>query len=107
MCWPESQATGLVLGPMMELGADSADYHREIGAYAKSAGLDRCSLSAKRLRRRLKHGSGAQHFSDQRALCEGFPALPTEHTIWVKGSRAAGLEATVAWLLTSEEVPRC
>ena len=98
----------MVLGPMMELGADSADYHREIGAYAKSAGLDQLlTVGEEAAPSAEAYGSGAQHFSDQRALCDGFPALPTEHTIWVKGSRAAGLEATVAWLLTSEEVPRC
>jgi len=98
----------MVLGPMMELGADSADYHREIGAYAKSAGLDQLLTVGKEAAPSAEaYGSGAQHFSDQRALCDGFPALPTEHTIWVKGSRAAGLEAIVAWLLTSEEVPRC
>ena len=37
-----------------------------------------------------------------RRLCSViFPTLPSDHTIWVKGSRGAGLEHTVAWLLTS------
>ena len=98
----------MVLGPMMELGVDSADYHREIGAYAKSAGLDQLLTVGEEAAPSAEgYGSGALHFSDQHALCAGFPALPAEHTIWVKGSRAAGLEATVAWLLASEELPPC
>ena len=46
-------------------------------------------------------------FADQAALQSDFPALPAEYTIWVKGSRRAGLEHTVAWLLNSGGAAAC
>ena len=98
----------MILGPMLELGSDSAEYHHEIGAYAKAADLDQLvTVGDETVPSAEAFGPNALHFRDQRALRDSFPVLPAEHTIWVKGSRVAGLEATVAWLLASEEVPPC
>ena len=65
------------------------------------------SFSAREKKAAEAFGRDALCFADQAALQSDFPALPAEHTIWVKGSRGAGLEHTVAWLLTSGGATAC
>ena len=104
----ESAYSVLILGPMLELGSTSDDLHREVGRYAKAAGID-CLMSVGREAAPAAEvfGQGAQHFSDQQALWSAFPDLPDEHIIWVKGSRGAVLEKTVHWLTRPEEGSSC
>ena len=104
----ESAYSVLILGPMLELGSTSDDLHRDVGRYAKAAGID-CLMSVGREAAPAAEvfGQGAQHFSDQQALWSAFPDLPDEHIIWVKGSRGAVLEKTVHWLTRPEEVSLC
>ena len=92
----------LVLGPMLELGEDSQFYHQQVGRYARQLGIDQLiTVGSDAAPAAEAYGRGALCFADQTALQRDFPALPAEHTIWVKGSRGAGLEHTVDWLLTS------
>ena len=104
----ESAHSVLILGPMLELGSTSDDLHRDVGRYAKAAGID-CLMSVGREAAPAAEvfGQGAQHFSDQQALWSAFPDLPDEHIIWVKGSRGAVLEKTVHWLTRAEEGFSC
>ena len=104
----ESAYSVLILGPMLELGSTSDDLHRDVGRYAKAAGID-CLMSVGREAAPAAEvfGQGAQHFSDQQALWSAFPDLPDEHIIWVKGSRGAVLEKTVRWLTRPEEGSSC
>ena len=92
----------LVLGPMLELGEDSQFHHQQVGRYARQLGIDQLiTVGSDAAPAAEAYGRGALCFADQTALQRDFPALPAEHTIWVKGSRGAGLEHTVDWLLTS------
>ena len=98
----------LVLGPMLELGQDSQSLHHEVGRYARQLGIDQLiTVGNEAAPAAEAFGSDALCFADQTALQRDFPALPAEHTIWVKGSRGAGLEHTVAWLLNSERAAAC
>ena len=98
----------LVLGPMLELGEDSQFHHQEVGRYARKLGIDQLiTVGSDAAPAAEAFGCDALCFADQTALQLGFPALPSEHTIWVKGSRRAGLEQTVDWLLTSGGSAAC
>ena len=98
----------LVLGPMLELGEDSQSLHQEVGRNARQLGIDQLiTVGSEASPAAEAFGRDALCFVDQAALQSDFPALPAEYTIWVKGSRGAGLEHTVAWLLTSGGATAC
>ena len=98
----------LVLGPMLELGEDSQSLHQEVGRYARQLGIDQLiTVGSEAAPSAEAFGRDALCFADQTALQRDFPALPAEHTICVKGSRGAGLEHTVAWLLNSRGAAAC
>ena len=98
----------LILGPMLELGDTSARLHTELGAYARHAGIDQLITVGEEASSAVESfGQHASHFADLEALRADFPALPRDHIIWVKGSRAAELERLVSWLLGSNEAPPC
>ncbi len=98
----------LVLGSMLELGEMTAALHYEVGAYAAASGIDRLiAVGVEAMPAAEAFGAGALYFPDQTAMQAAFPSMPVDHVIWVKGSRAVGLESTVAWLLASEEVSPC
>ena len=98
----------LVLGPMLELGQDSQSLHQEVGRYARQLGIDQLiAVGDEAAPAAEAFGPDALCFADQTALQRDFPTLPSDHTIWVKGSRGAGLEHTVAWLLTSGGAAAC
>ncbi len=91
----------LALGTMAELGDAADDLHREVGAYAREAGIDAlwtagphtaCAAQA--------FGAGAEHFGSREALLAALPQLAQSgDVVLVKGSRSAGMEAVVAALL--------
>ncbi len=98
----------LLLGSMLELGETTAALHHDIGVYAAASGIDQLiTVGVEATPAADAFGAAALCFSDQKALRAAFPSMPADHVIWVKGSRATGLESTVAWLLASEEVPPC
>ncbi|MEW5943168.1 MAG: UDP-N-acetylmuramoyl-tripeptide--D-alanyl-D-alanine ligase [Pseudomonadota bacterium] len=87
----------LVLGDMGELGPGAAEWHAQIGAQAKAAGLDWLlalgELSAHAVR---AFGAGARHFEDIEALlAEAENLLAPGVTMLVKGSRFMQMERVV------------
>ncbi len=87
----------LVLGDMGELGADGPALHREIGAYARQAGITRllalgelCEQAARAF------GTGGQHFETiEDLLHEAENALGADTVMLVKGSRFMHMERVV------------
>jgi UDP-N-acetylmuramoyl-tripeptide--D-alanyl-D-alanine ligase len=90
----------LVLGDMGEVGSRSAEYHREVGAYAKSSGVDALLGAGAAMREACSaFGAGAEHFDDVQALCERARELARPGaTVLVKGSRFMRMERVVAAL---------
>lgn len=87
--------TALVLGDMGEVGEQGAQFHREVGAYARSKGIS--SLLA--LGEATRHaadafGDGARHFE----RIEDLVAVVAGRSILVKGSRFMKMERVVAAL---------
>ena len=97
----------MIVGDMGELGADTADCHRQVGEVARLAGIDKV-LSVGIHSKGISDASGVgEHFSDKAALCERALTLLTEHqqiTVLVKGSRSAAMEQVV---LTLQEKGAC
>ncbi len=87
----------LVLGDMAELGPDSQDMHRDVGAYAAKAGIERVITCGKHSRFAAEaFGVNATHYSDRDVLIEGIDEqLSPGDTILVKGSRSAGMDVVV------------
>lgn len=84
----------LVLGDMGEIGERSAQYHDEIGGYAKSAGVDALyalgELSELAARNFGEHGI---HFKTPEALIDALRAeLKPGVTVLIKGSRFMRME---------------
>jgi UDP-N-acetylmuramoyl-tripeptide--D-alanyl-D-alanine ligase len=90
----------LILGDMGEVGSRSAEYHREVGAYAKSRGIDvLLGTGAAMHEACAAFGAGAEHFADIEALCErALELAQTGSTMLVKGSRFMRMERVVAAL---------
>ncbi len=104
----ESGHRVLILGAMLELGTTSEALHEEVGAYARSAGIDQLIAVGECAKGAVPgFGHGAIYFADQATLKAEFPPLPANHLIWVKASRGAALEQTVDWLAPSEGVESC
>jgi UDP-N-acetylmuramoyl-tripeptide--D-alanyl-D-alanine ligase len=93
----------LVLGDMGEVGTQGKQFHEEVGAYAKSRGIDTV-LATGELARHLA-SSGAQHFEQ---FDELLAALDTklgsksDATVLVKGSRFMKMERVVQHLIGSQ-----
>ena len=94
----------LVLGDMGELGADAADMHREIGAYAKAAGLNTLLVLGELSKEMAaSFGSGAQHFDAPETLVDALAKqLSADTTVLVKGSRFMRMERVVNLLLADD-----
>jgi len=90
----------LVLGDMGEVGSRGADYHREVGAYAKSRAIDVLLGTGPAMRDACAaFGAGAEHFDDVEALRERAQELAQPGaTLLVKGSRFMRMERVVAAL---------
>ena len=88
----------LVLGDMGEVGDQGVPFHREVGAYARAAGVDRL-LGVGELAQHAvaAFGVGAEHFSSVAALAEAVHAEPGT-TVLVKGSRFMRMERVVSAL---------
>jgi len=84
----------LVLGDMGEIGEMSAQFHDEIGGYAKSQGVDRLfALGDASVLAARNFGSGGEHYSSIEQLLAALIAeLTAETTVLVKGSRFMCME---------------
>lgn len=87
----------LVLGDMAELGDESAQYHREVGEYAKEKNIERLLVCG----RWVKHsaevfGQNAQYFDSKDLLVSYLRnIIQPDYKILVKGSRSAQMEQVV------------
>ncbi len=84
----------LVLGDMGEIGEMSAQFHDEIGGYAKSQGIDLLlALGEASALAAHNFGSGGEHHhSVDRLVASLTPELTPETTVLVKGSRFMRME---------------
>ena len=91
----------LVLGDMGEVGDQGPQFHREVGAYAASRGIERMLTLGEMARdASAAFGAGATHFEDIHELnAAAQAALATGVTALVKGSRFIKMERVVAGLL--------
>jgi len=91
----------LVLGDMGEVGAQGPAFHREIGQYARTCGIDRLVASGELTRETVAaFGSGGEHVASVDELAARLPAmLPPHATLLVKGSRFMRMERVVAVLV--------
>ena len=85
----------LVLGDMGEVGTQGAEFHREVGAYARAKGVASLLALGEASRDAVQaFGAGARHF----ASVEELVAHVNGNSILVKGSRFMKMERVVAAL---------
>ncbi|HEY0665792.1 MAG TPA: UDP-N-acetylmuramoyl-tripeptide--D-alanyl-D-alanine ligase [Gallionella sp.] len=87
----------LVIGDMGELGDNAAEFHTQIGAAARSAGIDKLyalgELSGNAVR---AFGNGARHFGSIEELNEALAReMSVDVTVLVKGSRFMKMDRVV------------
>ena len=99
----------LALGDMGELGALVDQYHTEIGAYARAAGVDRLyALGENSAHAVAAFGAGARHFPRiEEMLAEIENALAPDVTLLVKGSRFMQMERVIKAFAQKEEATCC
>ncbi|MEP7274787.1 MAG: UDP-N-acetylmuramoyl-tripeptide--D-alanyl-D-alanine ligase [Betaproteobacteria bacterium] len=90
----------LALGDMGEVGTQGPAFHREVGAYARAAGVSRLYATGEATVDAVRaFGDGALHFADADALAARLRAdLRSGDTVLVKGSRFMRMERVVAAL---------
>jgi UDP-N-acetylmuramoyl-tripeptide--D-alanyl-D-alanine ligase len=107
-----AQAQGkriFVLGDMGELGADAAQFHREIGIAARELGIEQL-LALGRLSGEAvsEFGDGARHFADVEALQTVLKnELDAHTTVLIKGSRFMKMERVVQFCALHKEETCC
>jgi UDP-N-acetylmuramoyl-tripeptide--D-alanyl-D-alanine ligase len=86
-----------VMGDMAELGADAAQMHAEIGAYAKQKGIHQFfSFGELSKFSSTSFGANSQHFDTLEALLDELQShMKQEITVLVKGSRFMKMERVV------------
>ena len=95
----------LVLGAMRELGPESGALHRDVGDYARSAGIDQLWGVGEELLPTVEaFGAGGRHFADRAAAIAALPgAFGPDDTVLVKGSRGSAMEHVLAALLAGAQ----
>jgi len=87
--------TVLVLGDMGEVGEQGAEFHREVGAYARQKKIGSLLALGEATRHAVEaFGSGGRHFASIESLLAGIQG----RSILVKGSRFMKMERVVAAL---------
>jgi len=88
-------ARTLVLGDMAEVGTDSAAVHAEVGAYARTRGIQTLlTLGQDSTHACTAFGAGARHFESVSDLVAAVLQAPPAHVL-VKGSRFMRMERVV------------
>ncbi len=98
----------LVLGDMGEVGDAGPAFHREIGSYARAAGIERLFTAGTLAREAAAaFGSGAEHVDAVDELAPRVAAaVGPGATVLVKGSRFMQMERVVAALIAPAEEER-
>jgi UDP-N-acetylmuramoyl-tripeptide--D-alanyl-D-alanine ligase len=92
--------TALVLGDMGEVGERGAEFHREVGAYARSKGVSQLLALGEATRHAVDaFGAGARHLATVDEIISSLEA----NTVLVKGSRFMKMERVVAALTGTAE----
>jgi len=92
--------TALVLGDMGEVGEHGAEFHREVGAYARARGVSQLLALGEATKHAVQaFGEGGRHFENVDALLSGLKS----ETVLVKGSRFMRMERVVAALTGAAE----
>lgn len=91
-----------VLADMLELGDDGPNYHRDVGRYLSSLGIERV-IAVGELSAHIKDTCTTQalHFADTDELLADCPEFCENETILVKGSRGMHLDRFVTSLTSS------
>lgn len=99
----------LVLGDMAELGADKQELHRQVGDYAKNAGIDQLYTLGCLTALTSQAFGGGKHFEDfdllKESLCREVDSendKRSDLTILVKGSRSSQMDLVVDMLLAEK-----
>jgi len=94
----------LVLGNMAELGARSAELHRECGRFARECGIDHVLATGPEAAAVAEgFGAGGRSLPTRESLIDACRELDREGvTMLVKGSRSAAMERVVEALLAAE-----
>ena len=92
----------LVVGDMAEVGGKSAEFHAEIGAYAKERGIDRLLAVGAEMKAAVSaFGAGARHYDNVEQLIDAARlASLTQGSIVVKASNSQKLGRVVEALLS-------
>src|SRR5256886_16975828 len=87
----------LALGDMGEVGDQGPAFHREIGEYARAAGVDRLLTIGDLAKHAVAaFGAGGKHYADQDSLVRDLnAALRRGTTVVVKGSRFMAMERVI------------
>jgi UDP-N-acetylmuramoyl-tripeptide--D-alanyl-D-alanine ligase len=92
--------TALVLGDMGEVGERGAEFHREVGAYARSKGVSQLLALGEATKHAVDaFGAGARHLATVDEIISTLKA----NTVLVKGSRFMKMERVVAALTGTAE----
>ena len=92
--------TALVLGDMGEVGERGAEFHREVGAYARSKGVSQLLALGEATKHAVDaFGAGARHLATVDEIISSLEA----NTVLVKGSRFMKMERVVAALTRTAE----
>ncbi|RLA46772.1 MAG: UDP-N-acetylmuramoyl-tripeptide--D-alanyl-D-alanine ligase [Gammaproteobacteria bacterium] len=91
----------LMLGAMEELGDSSEILHREVGEYARAAGIEQLWGVGPKLQATIAaFGGGGRFFADRAAVLASLEGEFTgADTVLIKGSRSAGMEQLLQALL--------
>ncbi len=97
-------ATVLVLGDMGEVGENGAQFHKEIGEYAKAQGITELYLLGDLVAHTARAYAGAHYFTDIQDLFRALDnSIHQEKTVLVKGSRFMKMERVVSHLLAADD----
>ncbi len=96
----------LVLGDMLELGADAGAMHRQAGQYARGAGIDSVlTLGSLAAEAAAGFGQGEAFGTLEPLLSRLQTMLDADTVVLVKGSRGSRMERVVERLVAVEGVP--
>jgi len=89
-----------VLGNMAELGSEAADWHAQIGEYAKEQGIDHLWTTGDLAQNASDAFGSGTHFNSQAELVMAIePRLGDASIVLVKGSRSSQMEVVVRALM--------